>query len=187
MVEPYVIVLAAVGIASENLMLAGLTGEGYTITRSGNWILNMFFILVIQIEILRIGYWFGNLATQHVNGAGQWLAIGLIMSTGIRMLQELNLKNKILTHFDFDKHNVFMMVLGGAVYSFVFGSSLNWLSSYGNIKNLFFGLVLLFMIAGFLLGRYHYQKALKYLIAGSSSLVLLSAVLFIILKLSGGM
>jgi hypothetical protein len=88
MVEPYIILFTAVGIASENLMLAGLTGEGYTITRSGNWILNMFFILVFQIEILRMGCWFGNLVTEPVNGMDQWLAIGLIMSTGIRMLQK---------------------------------------------------------------------------------------------------
>jgi putative Mn2+ efflux pump MntP len=187
MVEPYIILFTAVGIASENLMLAGLTGEGYTITRSGNWILNMFFILVFQIEILRMGCWFGNLVTEPVNGMDQWLAIGLIMSTGIRMLQELSLKNKILAQFNFDKKNFIMVVVGSAVYPFVFGCSLTWLSGYGNIKNLFIGFVLLFMMTGFLLGRYHYQKALKYLSAGGSSLVLLSAVLFIILKLSGGL
>jgi putative Mn2+ efflux pump MntP len=181
-----IILFAAAGIASDNLLIAGLTGQGHRVTHSGNWILIVLFMFIIQNQVLWLGHLFGSFLVHDIKSIDQWLAIVLLAATGIKMLQELNQKNQTYNRFRFAKRYFMPMILATAIYVFVFGCAMGWLNNYESTKNVFLFCLLLSMISGFILGKYHRRKTLKSLSFIGSLLVLLSAVLFIIQKLIGG-
>lgn len=186
MIGTIIILLAAAGIAWDNMMFASITGRGYNLSRSANWILIVLFLFIIQYELLFIGYSFASVMAFNLKGAKTWFAIALLATTGIWMLKESGLKKEIYFSLQFDKKYVLPVVFCMGSYVFAFGCSLEWLGHYYNGKNDFAAVLFLLIILGFVLGKYGCRKTLRSLNIVGSILVLLSAVLFIILKLRGG-
>jgi hypothetical protein len=64
------------------------------------------------------------------------------------------------------------IVLGTSIYVFAFGCALNWLNpDHRIVRVTSLALIFFFLIAGILLGKYHFEKTFKYLNAMAVFLV----------------
>lgn len=187
------LLLIAAGVAADNLVLAFVSGNGMAVfkmgrtekpkptVRSPHWLLILGLLFIIQNMVLFYGKWFGLFTRGMLKGEEQLIAIGLLFSMSIRMLQELKLKNGAAKQVILDTWDFLEIGLGTSVYVFAFGCALNWL----NLDHLVVILALLsliafFLIAGTLLGKYHFEKTFKYLNKIAAFLVMAGSILLII-------
>jgi len=193
------LMLIAMGVAADNLMIASISGNGFASfkllqsdtdnrnsrTRNSHWYLMLVFVFIIQSQVLQYGDWFGGLTKKILNGNEQWWAIAIVFSMGVRMLQELKMKNKILLHFSFQTNTFLGLALSTSIYVFAFGCSMHWLGmNDGNVSYTLLPLLIFFLITGMVLGKYHFIKTLKCLHISAAILVIIGSVVLIVQKLN---
>jgi len=183
------LILIAAGVASDNFALAFVSGNGMSVFKSARTqepkstarLLVLGLLFIIQNMVLLYGNWFGLFTKGMLKGEEQLIAIGLLFSMGIRMLQELKIKNSTTTEVLLSTRHLLEIGLGTSVYVFAFGCALNWLNLDHRVIFLaLLSLIILFLIAGTLLGKYHFEKTFKYLNKISAFLVMAGCILLII-------
>ncbi|WDF75936.1 manganese efflux pump [Mucilaginibacter sp. KACC 22773] len=180
-------------MAADNLVLAFVSGNGMAVFKSAraerpkptvrppHWLLILGLLFIIQNMVLFYGKWFGLLTKGMLKGEEQLIAIGLLFSMSIRMLQELKLKNSAVKQAILNTWDFLEIGLGSSVYVFAFGCALNWLNLDHRVVILtLLSLIALFLIAGTLLGKYHFEKTFKYLNKTAAFLVMAGSALLII-------
>ena len=194
------LIFVATGVAADNLMIAGISGNGFALfkllqsdtingnpqIRNSNWFLMPVFVFIIQSEVVQYGDWFGVFTEKILNGNEQWWAIAMVVSMGVRMLQELKMKNTILLHLSFETNTVLGLALSTSIYVFAFGCSMHWLNMNDrNASYMLLPQVIFFLITGMVLGKYHFIKTLKWLHISAAILVITGSVILIVQKLNG--
>ncbi len=187
------LLLIAAGVAADNLVLAFVSGNGMAVFKSArmegqkpairppNWLLILGLLFIIQNMVLFYGKWFGLFTKGMLKGEEQLIAIGLMFSMSIRMLQELKTKNSTAQQVALDTRHFLEIGLGTSIYVFAFGCALNWLNLDHRVVILaLLSLIVLFLIAGTLLGKYHFEKTFKYLNTIAPFLVMTGSALLII-------
>jgi putative Mn2+ efflux pump MntP len=186
------LILIAAGVAADNLVLAFVSGNGMSVFKlssreepkskvvSPHWFLILALLFIIQNMVLFYGNWFGLFTKGMLKGEEQLIAIGLLFSMGMRMLQELKIKNRTAKQIFLNSRYFLEIGLGTSVYVFAFGCALNWLDLNHQVATLaLLSLIILFLIAGTLLGKYHFEKAFKYLNTIAPFLVMTGSILLI--------
>lgn len=187
------LICIAAGVAADNLVLAFVSGNGMAVFKSAqmeepkstvrtpHWLLILGLIFIIQNMVLFYGKWFGLFTKGMLKGEEQLIAIGLLFSMSIRMLQELKIKNGAAKEVLLSTRHFLEIGLGTSIYVFAFGCSLNWLNLDHRVVILaLLSLIILFLIAGTLLGKYHFEKTFKYLNTIAAFLVMAGSILLII-------
>lgn len=187
------LILIAAGVAADNLVLAFVSGNGMAVfklarreepkstARSPHWLLILALLFILQNMVLFYGKWFGLFTKGMLKGEEQLIAIGLLFSMGIRMLQELKLKNSAAKEILFSTRHFLEIGLGTSIYVFAFGCALSWLDLDHRVIILaLLSLIILFLTTGTLLGKYHFEKTFKYLNKISAFLVMAGSILLII-------
>jgi len=187
------LILIAAGVAADNLVLAFVSGNDmavFKLARMENpkstippphWLLILGLFFIIQNMVLFYGEWFGLFTIGVLKGEQQLIAIGLLFSMSIRMLQELKTKNSTAKQVLLSTRQFLEIGLGTSIYVFAFGCALNWLNLDHRVVILaLLSLIILFLIAGTLLGKYHFKKTFKYLNTIAAFLVMTGSILLII-------
>jgi len=181
------LMLIALGIASDNLMLAALSGNGFTLLRNHKWVLILLLMFIIQNQVLLYSDWFGGFTKNWLNGSTPWMGIGIMLSIGLKMIQELKIKNQSFQNFHFDTGNVLTLAAGTSIYVFAFGCVANWLDVSDRAMNLsLLPLIASFLIGGLLLGKFHRIRILKVMHGVCVMMVLLGVALLFIQKITRG-
>ncbi|MEB0262933.1 MULTISPECIES: manganese efflux pump [unclassified Mucilaginibacter] len=163
------LILIAAGVAADNLVLAFVSGNGMAVfklarveepkskVKSPHLFLILGLLFIIQNMVLFYGKWFGLFTKGILKGEEQLIAIGLLFSMSIRMLQELKKKNSTAKQVALDTRHFLEIGLGTSIYVFAFGCALNWLNLDHRVVILaLLSLTVLFLIAGILLGEHHF-------------------------------
>ncbi len=187
------LLLIAAGVAADNLVLAFVIGNGITVfelaraegpkptVRPPHWLLILVLLFIIQNMVLFYGKWFGLFTKAMLKGEEQLIAIGLLFSMSIKMLQELKTKNGAVKQVLLATRDFLEIGLSTSVYVFAFGCALNWLGLDHRVVILsLLSLIILFLIAGTLLGKYQFEKTFKYLNTIAAFLVMAGSALLII-------
>ena len=185
--------MIATGVAADNLVLAFVSGNGmavFKLARAGkpkpivrppHRLLILSLLFIIQNMVLFYGKWFGLFTKGILKGEEQLIAIGLLFSMGVRMLQELKLKNGVSKQVMLNTWQFLEIGLGTSIYVFAFSCALNWLNlDHRAVILTLHSLIALFLIAGTLLGKYHFEKTFKYLNKIAAFLVMAGCILLII-------
>jgi putative Mn2+ efflux pump MntP len=187
------LILIAAGVAADNLVLAFVSGNGMAVFKSArmeapktkvkspHWFLILGLLFIIQNMIMFYGKWFGGFTKGMLKGEEQLIAIGLLFSMSIRMLQELKTKNNAAKQVALDTRHFLEIGLGTSIYVFAFGCALNWLNlNHRLIMLALLSLIILFLITGTLLGKYHLEKIFKCLNTIAAFLVMAGSLLLMI-------
>lgn len=187
------LIMIAGGVAADNLVLAFVSGNGMGVfklahaekpkptVRPPHWLLILGLLFIIQNMVLFYGKWFGLFTKGMLKGEEQLIAIGLLFSMSIRMLQELKTKNGAAKQVILSTGNFLEIGLGTSIYVFAFGCTLNWLNLDHRVVILaLLSFIALFLIGGTLLGKYYFEKTFKYLNKIAAFLVMAGSVLLII-------
>jgi hypothetical protein len=193
MIYTIAMTLIAAGIAGDNLVLAFVSGKsiamvrpvltknakGEQFYRGGLFLFILLFI--IQNMLLMYGDWFGGITKDWLKGEQRLIAVSLLFSMGVKMLKELQIKNRAVKIIMISRMNFWEIGLGTAVYVFVFGCAVNWLDF--NQRQIIFSLLALIicsLAAGIILGNRRYEKAFKYINTIAAFLVMAGSLLLIV-------
>jgi putative Mn2+ efflux pump MntP len=175
--------LVTTGVAADNLVLAGLSGCGFSIFRHHKWVLILLLCFIIQNEMLILGRNMGEWTQGWLQGQQQWVAIGIFMSMGIKMFQELQSSIKETGSTGLATRNFLMLNFSTSFYVFAFGCAVHWLRiSDSKARIAILLLIGVFLIAGLFLGKNHCDKLLKTIHTLTVLFVLIGAVILFIEK-----
>lgn len=185
-------VLAA-GVAADNLVLAFVSGNSLAMFKlfgtkeqkaeAGvvKWLFIFGLLFIIQNMVLFYGYWFAGFTISLFKGEEKLVAVGLLFSMGLRMIQELKIKNKTGSQISLDIRHFFEVAFGTAIYVFAFGCAMSWLGMDRRLVSLsLLSLLIITLTAGLLLGKYHFDKTFKFLNILSAFLVIAGSLFLII-------
>ena len=153
--------LVAIGVAADNLVIAGLSGSGFSILHHHKWVLILLLVFIIENEMLILGDKIGGWTQALLQGQQQWVAIGIFISMGIKMFQELLTKNKAIRSYSFATNGFLELGFSTSIYVFAFGCAAHWLD-IGDTEARILILLLIgaFLIIGLFLGKNHHDKLL---------------------------
>lgn len=175
--------LVTIGIAADNLVVAGLSGNGFSMVRHHKWVFILLLLFIIQNEMLILGNETAIWTQSMMNGQQQWIAIGILMSMGLKMLQESFSGNKEIRSGSFAANNFLLLGFSTSIYVFAFGCAVHWLKINDRESRIsILILISMFLVGGLFLGRHHYDKLLKRIHTMSVLLVLTGAVILFIEK-----
>jgi putative Mn2+ efflux pump MntP len=187
------LVALAAGVASDTLLIAFVSGNSIAMfkllgskeqklkARNIRWLFIFTLLFIIQNMVLIYGYWFGQFTKGMLKGEERLVAIGLLFSMGIRMIQELKVKNETSKQISLDTQRFLEVASGTAIYVFAFGCAICWLNMDRQLVSfLLLSLLILSLISGITLGKYHFEKTFKYLNTLSAFLVIAGSLCLII-------
>lgn len=166
-------------------MIANISGNGTAITKNHRWVLILLLLFTIQNQVVMYGFWFAGLFHPASSNLVFWMAVGILFSICINMVQELKLKNKRSQNVYFDTKIILGYALVSSVYTFLLGSVAGWLLvSRQDLLKGFLPFIALFMVIGVLLGKHRYIKILRLLNILSIGLVIIGIGLIVLHKIN---
>lgn len=155
----YAILFIAIGITADNLMIAKLSGKTVSVISRANWILILLLLFITQNQMLLWGKWITSWAPALTVSQKDWLAMGLLISIGVKMYKDHFQQRRDVTTINYTANNLLVLAFSSAIYLFVFGMAIQWLDRTGDTINILFPIfILLFLGIGVWLGKAHHHK-----------------------------
>ncbi|KIO76571.1 hypothetical protein TH53_14065 [Pedobacter lusitanus] len=155
----YAILFIAIGITADNLMIAKLSGKTVSVISRSNWILILLLLFITQNQMLLWGRWITGWAPSLTVNQKDWLALGLLVSIGVKMYRDHFQSKKNITTINYTANNLLLLAFGSAIYLFVFGIAVQWLNrTEGKLNIMFPVFILMFLALGVWLGKAHHHK-----------------------------
>ncbi|MBB6110256.1 hypothetical protein SAMN05421821_10664 [Mucilaginibacter lappiensis] len=176
----YAIILIAIGIAADNLMIAGLTLSKTASISNRKWVIILLLLFIVQYQMLWLGNFVG--AWAHYSTGNYLLGTGLLLSVAINICREL-FQQKI-THpvISYTPDNLLLLAFSTSMYVFIFSVAVQWLNIHDQRLNYWLvGAILIFLNTGVILGRLQLYKPLRF-IRFTCTGMLLAGTLILILK-----
>ncbi len=186
-----IIILIATGIAADNLMIAAICGNGlasfsifkYKI-KNHKWVLLLLFVFIVEYQVLQCGSWCSDLTQKSIKGIGEWVASGILLAIGVTMLFELKTKNRVSLYLSLDVKSFLHLVLGTSVYVFSFSFCMHLLNiNERNEQLTILPLLIVFLIGGLFLGKYHFDKTLRWINPVAALMVLAGGIILMVQKI----
>ncbi|MCV9928638.1 hypothetical protein OIU83_13295 [Flavobacterium sp. LS1R49] len=115
------VILITLGITADNLVLSKMSLNTILFMKSRKAILLLIVLFTIQLQVLKYGDWCARLLTSGTKNQDKWIALIMLFSVAIKMLQEFKLKiirnNKI--HLELD--DFLNISFATSMYVFVLG------------------------------------------------------------------
>lgn len=171
--------LISIGVAAQNLFLSALSGAGFSVLHNHKWIVILVLFFIIQNELIDISNSTAISITPFFNGRQQQTAIFILAIIGARIVQQLFFLRKRINCFQFTPKDFLEFGFSASLQVFSFGFAANWLevSEWRRSIVLF---ILISLIGGLLIGRFHYQKLLIVIYVLCASLFLTGLVILLI-------
>jgi putative Mn2+ efflux pump MntP len=180
------ILLVTAGVAADNLQFARLSRVGFSVLKDHKFVLILLLLFIIQNEMLILGNATGIWTEPLMKGSEQWAAIGILVTMGIRMLQELSSKNREIRCASFETRDVLALAFSTSIYVFAFGCATHWLQvNEQETRISIMLLIFLFLTGGLLPGEFHYDKLLKWIHTMTAFLVLAGTFILLAQKFRG--
>lgn len=121
------IILIALGIAADNLVLSKMTVNTIAFTKSGKALLLQIVLFTIQLQVLKYGYWFAALQSGNLKNDNKWIALLMLASIALKMIQEFKSKTIYNNKNDPDLDDFLNLAFATSIYVFVLGFALHFL------------------------------------------------------------
>lgn len=155
-----VTVFLSIGVASDNLLLSGMSGNTAHVLKTKNWLLMLFMLFTIQLQVLLYGNWLAKLALTDLGPPTKWMALGLLFATLLKMIQEVKIKNFLQQKIPLGLNGFLQISLATSVYVFVLGFSLRGLQIDDAIVYLtVIPCLSALLAAGWFAGKFQWHKA----------------------------
>ncbi|MBB6128639.1 hypothetical protein [Mucilaginibacter lappiensis] len=177
----YAIILIAIGIAADNLMIAGLTVSKTASISNIKWVIILLLLFIVQYQMLLLGNTVGVWA-HYLTGNYRVLGMGLLLSVAINICRELFQQRVTHPVIKYTPDNLLLLAFSTSVYVFIFSVAVQWLNIHDQRLNYWLaGAILIFLNAGIILGRLQLYKLLRF-IRFTCTGMLLAGTLILILK-----
>ncbi|NHA07453.1 hypothetical protein G7092_26875 [Mucilaginibacter sp. HC2] len=178
----YAIILIAIGIAADNLMIAGLTVSKTASISNKKWIIILLLLFIVQYQMLLLGKTVGGWAHYLTGSNPNLLGMGLLLSVTINICRELFQQKVTHPVISYTPDNLLLLAFSTSMYVFLFSVAVQWLNVHDQRLNYWLaGAILIFLNAGIILGRLQLYKPLRF-IRFTCTGMLLAGTLILILK-----
>lgn len=155
------ILLVCIGVASDNLVLAGLGGNVLAGMRKDKFLLILLFFFILQLEMLILGSKISISADLGLYGSRHVAAISFLVLTAALMVTNI-LTGKGDYTGSFKANDVLKLIFSTSLYVLVCSWAFHWLDVQDSrMKLILIPLVITFIGIGLFLGQRHYNRALK--------------------------
>lgn len=121
------VLLITLGITADNLLLSKMSVNTIAFTKSKKALMLQAALFTIQLQVIKYGYWTATLVTSSIKNQDKWLALTMLFSIAVKMIQEFKIK-VIRNHKTFPDLDDFLNIaLASSVYLFVLGFALSLL------------------------------------------------------------
>lgn len=175
------IALISLGITADNLLLSKISFSTILFNKSGETLLLQIVLFTIQLQVLRYGGWFATIISSDKKEQNQWIAVLMLFSIGIKMLQEF--KYKIIKNHKayLDLSNYLNLVCATSIYVFVLGFALHLLRiDQSTIYKTVVPCLLSYFLIGWCLNQYSFKKELLIIKTFSVLMIFTGTTIFLI-------
>ena len=152
-----------VAVAAGNLTLAGISGNVLPVLRHPKLILIFLIYFLFQVEMLIVGKMIAIGSETMLYSTRHWIALSFLGFIALMIIADI-LKNKNEFSGTLQAKEILRIIFSTSLYILLLGWSFRWLGIHDpQIKNILMQLLLLFLVIGLLLGKWHYNRALKIL------------------------
>lgn len=178
---PIAVLLITLGITADNLLLSKMSINTIAFTKSKKAVLLQIVLFSIQLQIIKYGYWTAALVTSSIKNQDKWLALTMLFSIAIKMIQEFKIK-EIRHHKTFLDLDYFLNIaLASSVYLFVLGFALSLLKiEQLTIYKTVIPCLLFFLSIGWSLKYFNSVKAIQFIKITAIVMIFAGVIIFLI-------
>jgi len=154
--------LIALGIAADNLVLSKMTVNTVAFTKSGKALLLQIVLFTIQLQVLKYGYWFASLQSGTLKNLEKWIALIMLVSIALKMIQEFKFKTIHTNKTYPDLDDFLNIAFATSLYVFVMGFALRFLNiDQSTIYKTVIPCLLFFLTIGWSVKNFNSGKAIQ--------------------------
>jgi putative Mn2+ efflux pump MntP len=175
------VLLITLGITADNLLLSKMSVYTIAFTKSKKALMLQVILFTIHLQVIKYGYWTAGLVTSRIKNQDKWLALTMLFSVAIKMIQEFKIK-EIRNHKAFPDLGDFLNIaLASSVYLFVLGFAFSLLkieplSTYKTVIP-----CLLFVLSiGLSLKHFNFLKAIQFIKITAIIMIFTGVIIFLI-------
>ncbi len=175
------VLLITLGITADNLLLSKMSINTIAFTKSKKAVLLQLVLFTIQLQVIKYGYWTAALVTSSIKNQDKWLALTMLFSIAVKMIQELKIK-EIRHHKTFPDLDDFLNIaLASSVYLFVLGFALSLLKIEPlTIYKTVIPCLLFFLSIGWSLKYFNSVKAIQLIKITAIVMIFAGVIIFLI-------
>lgn len=175
------VLLITLGITADNLLLSKMSVNTIAFTKSKKAVLLPIVLFTIQLQVIKYGYWTASLVTSSIKNQDKWLAITMLFSIAVKMIQELKIK-VIRNHKTFPDLDDFLNIaLASSIYLFVLGFALSLLKIEPlTIYKTVIPCLLFFLLIGWSLKYFNSVKVIQLIKISAIVMIFSGVIIFLI-------
>lgn len=175
------VLLITLGITADNLLLSKMSVNTIAFTKSKKAVLLQLVLFTIQLQVIKYGYWTAALVTSSIKNQDKWLALTMLFSIAVKMIQEFKIK-VIRNHKTFPDLDDFLNIaLASSVYLFVLGFALSLLKIESlTIYKTVIPCLLFFLLIGWSLKYFNSVKAIQLIKISAIVMIFSGVIIFLI-------